>query len=79
MRRRRSGRAIVNGERLPVAGSCIVCRKQTESVVQFDANDTAFLCPPCGQSLREEETSVCLCGAPMKDGKCSVEGCVASA
>jgi hypothetical protein len=92
----------VNGERLSVAGQCIVCRKQTESVVQFDADAPAFLCPPCGKGLREEETSlkalqaladaetiaewqkqgwldgVCLCGAGMKDGKCSVEGCVCS-
>jgi hypothetical protein len=38
---------------------------------------TAWAFIQCYRMKREEET-VCLCGAPMKDGVCSVEGCVCS-
>ena len=40
--------------RVAIAGACIVCRRQTESVVRLDTDVVAFICPPCGRTMRQE-------------------------
>ena len=68
---------------------------QYDSDCTLDGNDMCTVCgvwhgdpcPACGQrgyhmatcSELESEETICLCGAPMVDGWCSVEGCACSA
>jgi len=36
-----------------ISGPCVECREETESVVRGDVNSVVFLCPPCGEVIRE--------------------------
>lgn len=43
----------IAADRIVISGPCVVCRKETESVVRADTNTVMFLCRPCGKAIRE--------------------------